>query len=108
MTRYFPGDVVLASMNLRGPGGRKVRPAVVIGECERNSFLLCPVTSHHPEGIDYLPLGLDDFEKGGLDLFDESYVLVSEAGPVDGRYIQGKKGRLLSSRFREISGRVRL
>ena len=107
MTRYFPGDVVLASMNLSGPGGKKVRPAVVLGECERNSFLLCPVTSHMPERGDFLPLGLDDFEKGGLDLFDESYVLVSEAGPVDGRYILGKKGKLVSSRFKEISGRVR-
>jgi mRNA interferase MazF len=107
MTRYFPGDVVLASMKLRGPGGKKVRPGVVLGECERNSFLICPVTSRQPDSGDFLPLGLDDFEKGGLDLFDESYVLVSEAGPVDGRYILGKKGKLVSSRFMEISVRVR-
>ena len=107
MTRFFPGDVVLASMSLRGPGGRKVRPAVVIGECEKNSFLLCPVTSRQPDNGDFLPLGLDDFEKGGLDLFDESYVLVSEVGPVDGRYILGKKGKLVSSKFSGIAERVK-
>lgn len=108
MTRYFPGDVVIASMDLRGSGGRKSRPAVVIGETGKNRFLLCPVTSRRPEGSDYLPLGLDDFEKGGLDLFGESYVLVSEAGTIEGRSIHGKKGRLSSSVFLEISERVRL
>ncbi|MBN1432590.1 MAG: type II toxin-antitoxin system PemK/MazF family toxin [Methanomicrobiaceae archaeon] len=108
MTRYFPGDVVIASMDLRGQGGRKSRPAVVIGESGKNSFLLCPVTSRLPDGSDYLPIGLDDFEKGGLDLFEESYVLVSDAGTVGGRDIHGKKGRLKSSIFLEISGKVRL
>lgn len=108
MTRYFPGDVVIASMNLSGPGGRKSRPAVVIGESGKNRFLLCPVTSRRPEGGDSVPLDLDDFERGGLDLFEESYVLISEAGIVEGRYIHGKRGRLASSVFLEISGRVRL
>jgi len=108
MTRYFPGDVVIASMDLRGPGGRKSRPAVVIGEAGKNRFLLCPVTSRRPENSDCLPLGLDDFEKGGLDLFEESYVLFSDAGIVEGRYIHGKRGHLASSVFLEISGRVRL
>ena len=108
MTRYFPGDVVIASVKLRGPGGNKSRPAVVIGEAGRNRFLLCPVTSRQPDDCDFLPLSLDDFEKGGLDLFGESYVLVSEAGIVEGRYIHGKRGRLRSSCFMQVSGRVRL
>ena len=92
MTRYFPGDVVIASVKLRGPGGNKSRPAVV----------------RQPDDCDFLPLSLDDFEKGGLDLFGESYVLVSEAGIVEGRYIHGKRGRLRSSCFMQVSGRVRL
>ena len=107
MTRYFPGDVVVASMDMGGPGGRKTRPAVVIAESGKNRFLLCPVTSRRPEGSDFFPLGLDDFETGGLDLFEESYVLVSNAETIEGRYIHGKKGRLTSSGFIEISGGLR-
>lgn len=106
MTRYFPGDVVIASMDMGGSGGIKSRPAVVIGESGRNKFLVCPVTSRQPSEGDYMSLGLDDFEKGGLDLFGESYVLISAAETVEGGYIHGKKGRLVSSVLLEISGRV--
>ena len=106
MTRYFPGDVVIASMDLGGPGGRKTRPVVVIRESGRNSFLVCPVTSREPDRGDYLPLDIDDFEKGGLDLFNESYVLIHAAGNVSGRDIHGKRGRLISSSFSAISGKI--
>lgn len=108
MTHFFPGDVVIASIDMGGHGGRKSRPAVVIAESGRNRFLLCPVTSQKPDDSDFLPLSLDDFETGGLDLFGESYVLVSRVESVEGRYIHGKKGRLASPAFIDISGRVRL
>lgn len=106
MTRYFPGDVVLASMDMGGPGGKKTRPTVVIRESGKNYFLVCPVTSRQPGSGEYMPIDLDDFEKGGLDLFGESYVLVDAARPVEGRYIHGKRGRLMSSSFAAISEKV--
>lgn len=105
MSSYFPGDVVLALMDLGGPYGRKARPAVVVSSSGKNRFSLCPVTSRQPGDADFVPLDLDDFETGGLDLFEESYVLISGVCKVDGREILGKKGRLSEAAFSVISAR---
>lgn len=94
MSRYLPGDVVLAWMQVAGRGAFKVRPAVVIAEGEDGSFTVCPVSSRPARDSPSLPLALDDFATGGLDLFSESFVLVEYAAVVRSADIVGLKGRL--------------
>lgn len=92
MSGYAAGDVVLAFINL-GSGG-KVRPAVITGKKTDGSYNAYPVTGSEPAGQPYLQLELADFETGGLDLFDQSYILVSVPVEIRVNEIMAKKGRL--------------
>ncbi|NLM29730.1 MAG: type II toxin-antitoxin system PemK/MazF family toxin [Methanomicrobiales archaeon] len=77
MGRYTSGDVILAPMRIGGAGEWKVRPAVVIATEEDGSLLVCPISSKSPSDTPSVQLSLDDFIRGGLDLFEESYVLTA-------------------------------
>ncbi|KDE56399.1 hypothetical protein EI28_09790 [Methanoculleus sp. MH98A] len=95
MGRYASGDVVLAPVRIGGGGERKVRPAVVVSAGESGSLLVCPVSSSpSADGIS-IPLSLDDFARGGLDLFTESYALAAHAATIRTADVIGKKGTLL-------------
>jgi mRNA interferase MazF len=61
---------------------------------------VCPVSSSEPVDGSCVPLGLHDFAHGGLDLFEESYVLTSSCSRVSAGEVLGKKGRL-SDEFME-------
>lgn len=93
MPEFFVGDVVLAPLRFGFTGGVKTRPAVVIESCG-NKIRLCPVTSRMPKDTAPVTLELDDFEKGGLSMFDESYILLYDIVELSKREIIGKKGRL--------------
>ncbi|WP_165394831.1 type II toxin-antitoxin system PemK/MazF family toxin [Methanofollis fontis] len=106
MGRYVAGDVVLARLGL-GNGGDKVRPAVVIGPAEQGTIVVCPVSSRAPGDAPVHPIALDDFVSGGLDLFDESYVLTVHPCTIRVREVVGKKGRLKPEAFGPLGAAVR-
>lgn len=72
MGHYTGGDVLLASVRIGGPGACKVRPVVVISTGENGNLLVCPVSSSPSFDGPSIPLSLEDFARGGLDLFGES------------------------------------
>jgi mRNA interferase MazF len=94
MGEYFVGDVVLAPILIGGNSVRKNRPAIVTGVCENGTLRVCPVTSKEPLDAPFRALDLIDFACGGLDLFDESYALVSQVCTIRKTEVVGKKGRL--------------
>jgi len=95
MGRYASGDVLLAVVRIGGGGERKVRPVVVISPGESGSLFICPVSSSpSTDGIS-IPLSLDDFARGGLDLFTESYALAVHADTIRTADVVAKKGTLL-------------
>ncbi|GLI46639.1 hypothetical protein MBOURGENBZM_14310 [Methanoculleus bourgensis] len=106
MGRYVSGDVVLASVRIGGTGEWKVRPAVVVTAGENGSLLVCPVSSKPPSDTPSVPLSIDDFARGGLDLFQESYVLTAYPFTVRPAGVVAKKGSLLPETVAAIQGAV--
>ncbi len=102
MSRYLPGDVVLVSASLDERSGKKVRPAVVVVSGEDGGILVCPVSSKASLDSISIPLSIDDFASGGLDLFTESYVLASRVLAIQSADVIGKRGRLIPGSFTEI------
>jgi hypothetical protein len=94
MGYYVPGDVLLLPIELGGIRGKKARPAVVVGTDGDQFLLVCPISSHPPGDDSCLPLELEDFAEGGLDLFTGSYILVSHTCRIRKSGVIGKKGRL--------------
>jgi mRNA interferase MazF len=94
MGYYSPGDILLLPVDLGGIRGKKTRPALVVGTDGDQFLLVCPI-SGHPPGDDFsLPLELEDFAEGGLDLFTGSYILISHTCRIRKSEVIGKKGRL--------------
>jgi mRNA interferase MazF len=94
MGQYTRGDVVLAPFALENRGVVKTRPAVVIGTGAQDEVWLCPVSSKPSSDAPSVPVSLEDFSRGGLDLFHESYILTSRVCRIRCGEIIGKKGRL--------------
>jgi mRNA interferase MazF len=94
MGHYIRGDVVIAAVTFGQQGMAKTRPAVVIGTGERGEVYLCPVSSKPSTDGPSVPISLDDFSEGGLDLFGESYVLTSRVFVILSGGVIGKRGRL--------------
>jgi len=95
MGRFVRGDVIIAPVPFEERGGVKTRPAVVISSRENDDICVCPVSSRPPTDAPCIPIGLDDFSEGGLDLFCESYVLTSKVTVLRAGDVIGKKGRLI-------------
>ena len=95
MGQYTRGDVVLAPLALENRGIAKTRPAVVIGTGAQDEVWLCPVSSKPSSDAPSVPVSLEDFSEGGLDLFRESYILTSRVYQIRCGEIIGKKGRLI-------------
>jgi mRNA interferase MazF len=106
MGQYVKGDVLLASVALDDRMSPKTRPVVVTGTKEPGRITACPVTSKPPADAPSLPLTIDDFATGGLDLFTESYVMTSRVLTLRTSEVIGKKGRLTAGSLAEIAGRV--
>lgn len=104
MGQYGKGDVLLASVALDERTPPKTRPVVVIRIKEPGGLHICPVTSRPPTDAPCLPLSIDDFANGGLDLFEESYVMTSRVLTIRSSDVIGKKGRLTEESLREITG----
>lgn len=106
MGLYVKGDVLLASVALDDRTVPKTRPVVVIGTEDPGRIRICPVSSKPPSDAPGLPLTIDDFATGGLDLFGESYVMTSRVLTLTSGNVIGKKGRLTAESLAEITSRV--
>ena len=106
MGQYICGDVLLASVALDSRTIPKTRPVVVIRTEPDGTVHICPVTSKPPTDAPGLPITIDDFATGGLDLFSESYVMTSRVTTIRTSEVIGKKGRLTPDFLQEITGRV--
>jgi len=73
MSHYVPGDVLLVPFPHEGEP-TKVRPAIVIATQPGGDLCLCLIRSNPRGGATCIPISIDDFDEGGLDLFSESYV----------------------------------
>jgi mRNA interferase MazF len=106
MGHFVRGDVVIAQVPCFGRGGAKLRPAIVVGSDGNNDLLVVPVSSQPSADSPSLPLSLDDFLEGGLDMFSESYILFSHVSTIHRREVVGKRGRLTSEFTGEVIARV--
>jgi mRNA interferase MazF len=106
MGQYVKGDVLLASVALDNRTPPKIRPVVVIRTEETGGVFICPVSSKPPSDAPSLPLTIDDFATGGLDLFYESYVMTSRVLTLKSGDVIGKKGRLTKESLAEIAERT--
>jgi mRNA interferase MazF len=102
MSHYSRGDVVIAPVPFNERSGAKTRPAVVVFVTSDGNVYVCPVSSKLSTDAPTLPISLDDFADGGLDLFSESYVLTSRVSVIGSGEILGKRGRLTDECTREI------
>jgi mRNA interferase MazF len=75
---------------------------VVVGTDQDNNLIVVPVSSQPSTDPPSLPLSLGDFSEGGLDMFNDSYILFSHATKLHPRDVVGKRGRLT----REFAGLV--
>ena len=106
MGHYCRGDVVIAPVAFEERRGAKTRPAVVIATGRNNEVYLCPVSSKPPSDAPCVPISLDDFSEGGLDLFGESYVSTSRVFVIRSGEVIGKRGRLTDESISNIAIRV--
>jgi mRNA interferase MazF len=106
MGRYIRGDVVLAPVAFDERESVKNRPAVVIASGPTSEVYLCPVSSKPPYDAPCVPISLDDFSEGGLDIFGESYVLTSRVIMIRSGEVIGKRGRLAGGSIDAIAIKV--
>ncbi len=106
MGQYTRGDVVIAPVAIDDRSIVKTRPAVVIGTGTQGEIYLCPVSSKPSSDAHPVPISLDDFSHGGLELFGESYVLSSRVCRIPCREIIGKKGRLTDEAVATLPGHM--
>lgn len=102
MGSFLRGDVVIAPVPFEERGGAKTRPAVVVATSADDRVYVCPVSSKPSFDGPSLPISLDDFAVGGLDLFGESFVLTSKVHVLRSGDVLGKRGRLTEETIASI------
>ncbi len=102
MGSYFRGDVLLVPLCLSTGRGMKVRPAVVLGASGQGWLFVSPVSSTPPFEGPAIPLCIDDFSEGGLDLMGESYLVIGRICRIRISEVIGKKGRLTQEAIRDL------
>jgi len=105
MSRYAPGNIILVPFPHEGEN-RKVRPAIVIATQPNGDLCLCPIRSSPRSGITFIPISINDFVDGGLDLFVESFVQTNTVLTVKSGAVIGKKGRVTEEFLRMVRRRV--
>lgn len=95
-----PGDVILAPFCLGN--STYPRPLVVLSVKGDNTLQVCPITSKRPMNTPAVPCAIHDFCAGGLDLFDDSYILIHNQGTIPEHFVRHKKGTLEPDYFRTL------
>lgn len=95
-----PGDVILAPFRLGN--STYPRPLVILSVTGDATLRVCPFTSKRPANIPAIPCAIHDFCEGGLDLFDDSYILIHEQGKIKEQSVRRKKGTLEPDYFRTL------
>ncbi len=108
MGSFSAGDVILAALRFGGSGYEKTRPAVVVAAGEGSYLVVCPISSKAPDDAACIPLSLDGFSRGGLDLFDESYILTAHTITIGTVSVVAKKGTLTGEMVEALTAAVRL
>jgi mRNA-degrading endonuclease toxin of MazEF toxin-antitoxin module len=106
MASYRQGDVLLARVRIEGRDEAKIRPVVVLRQDGNDTLRVLPVTSRHPAGTPHVPLGLYDYATGGLDFFEESYVLTASECTVRIPEVRSRKGKLAREPMEEICASI--
>jgi len=106
MKGYRPGDIILAPFRLGN--STYSRPLVIIRVADDENLHVCPFTSRCPSDVPALECSIHHFKKGGLDLFEDSYILIHEVGTIHKKSIRTKKGTLEPDYFRTVLERVHL
>ncbi len=106
MSSYLPGDVLLVPFPFSGEQGNKLRPALVIGLSLSGDPVCCPVRSSPRAGALCVPIGIDDFASGGLDLFSESYVQADTVRTIRNCLVVGRKGRVTPEYLTQVTSLV--
>lgn len=101
MGSYFRGDVLIAPLCISRERGTKVRPVVVLGASGRSHLFVSPVSSAPPFEGPVIPLCLDDFSEGGLEMMGESYLVAGRICRIRVSDVIGKKGRLTKEAIRD-------
>ena len=100
-----PGDIILAPFRL---GNTKyTRPLVILSVAEEGELYVCPVTSRRPADSPAIGCSIHNFREGGLDLFEDSYILTHKRGTINEQSIRHKKGTLEPDFFRTVLESVR-
>jgi mRNA interferase MazF len=94
MSHYVPGDIVIGPFPHEKERDAKIRPALVIATRPDGDLCCCPIRSTPRAGTLCIPITIDDFAVGGLDLFSESYVQTDTVRRVRIGTVIGKKGRV--------------
>ena len=102
MGSYFRGDVLLAPLCISKGREAKVRPVVVLGSSGRSGLFVIAVSSTLPYEGPVVPISIDDFSEGGLDLVAESYLVCSRICRIRVSDVIGKKGRLTSDMIQNL------
>lgn len=106
MGQYACGDVLLAPVALDDRTPKKTRPVIVVRSGDSGVLHVCPVSSKPPSDAPCIPLTIDDFSSGGLDLFSESYIMTSRVLTLAGSAVIGKKGRLTNEALAEMTAQL--
>jgi len=95
MGTFRRGDVVIAAVTLGKRDVKKTRPVVMVADQGNSSWLACPISSTPPyDNTPSIPLDLQDFEEGGLDIMLASYVLAGHPLNIRASDVMAKKGTL--------------
>ncbi len=94
MGSYVRGDVLLAPVRFGRESERKIRPVVVMDKGKNGELFVYLVSSRPPSDSPWISLRMEDFAEGGLDMFSESYLLLSRICRISPADVIGKKGRL--------------
>lgn len=95
-----PGDIIIAPFRLGN--STYPRPLVILDIADDENLHVCPVTSRCPSNVPAMECSIHHFQKGGLDLFEDSYILIHEAGTIRTKSIRTKKGTLEPDYFRSV------
>lgn len=92
-----PGDVIIAPFRLGN--STYPRPLVILAVTVEGKLQVCPFTSRRPSDRPAFECAIHDFCEGGLDLFEDSYILIHEQRTITEQSVRHRKGTLETDYF---------